>query len=699
MPRRCKSDHREYGEWDVGRKFCEGALGRETVSEQRPDLRDVLAIAREILDAVPVMVLAFSGPEHRVIAANAACRAFIGREDLIGRTNRETFPDLAGQQLYEVLDRVYATGETEVAREWRFQVDRGLDTIVDNYVDFVCAPWHGPDGEVGGVVLAANDTTALVQQRNEALGQAADAHRQYEAARNVVTELQRALLPTMLPVLPQTRLAARYLVAGHEQAAGGDWFDAIVLAGGVVALVVGDVVGHGVTASAAMGQLRAVLNDRLVANPDLAAALAETDAFAARTPALHASTLALVALDPAAGTIRYATCGHPPPLVIAEDGRTRFLPATGSGPLGTGSVPVLAVAELDAGELVFLYSDGLIERPGRTAGDGMSELAKVAADAALNRTMPVGSAPSAPERVCQLTVELLTRTGYADDVTALAAQRLPEPVPPLQLELPASLAALTTARRALTEWMHAIDPVADDRAALQLAVAEILLNAVEHAYPPEKPGVIGLDLSIRDEGYVECRIADHGTWRVPHKSGSGRGHGLMLVEHLIDDVLISHPPQVASVPRGTRGTMVTLRHRLRRPAILGTESSSRHRPHPGEEPFEVDAGLTDDAAVVSVRGPVDVFSAEQFTRELLAVSCGGTLPLIVDLTRVSQLASAGVSALFEVGEQLAAQLQDLTLIAEPGSDVAAVLQLVCLPYRAPAPAPSGLRLAARLDLS
>jgi serine phosphatase RsbU (regulator of sigma subunit)/anti-sigma regulatory factor (Ser/Thr protein kinase)/ABC-type transporter Mla MlaB component len=670
------------------------------VSEERLDLRDVLAIAREIFDAVPVMLLAFSGPDHRIIAANAACRAFVGRDDLIGRTDRETFPELAGQQLYEVLDRVHASGKTEVAREWRLQVDRGQATIVDNYVDFVCAAWHRPDGAVGGVVLAASDTTAQVQQRNDALGQAADARRQYEAARIVAIELQQALLPTMLPVLPQIRLAARYLVAGHEQAAGGDWFDAIVLADGIVALVVGDVVGHGVSASAAMGQLRAVLSDRLVANPDLVDALAETDAFAARTPGLHAATLTLVALDPVVGTLRYVTCGHPPPLVIADDGRTRFLPATGSGPLGTGSAHVVSVTQLGAGELVLLYSDGLIERPGRRSGDGMAELAKVAADAALNRAMPAGSAASAPERVCQLTVELLTRTGYADDVTALAAQRLPGPVPPLQLELPATLAALTTARRALTDWMQAIDPVPDDRAALQLAVAEVLLNAVEHAYPPEKPGVIGVDLSIRDEGYLECRIADHGTWRVPQKSTSNRGHGLMLVEHLIDDVLISHPPQVASVPRGTRGTLVTLRHRLRRPAVLDAESSSQHRAHLSEEPFEVDTRLTDNSALAVVRGQVDVFTAEQLTRELLAVSCGGTLPLIADLTGVSQLASAGVSALFEVREQLTAQLQDLTLIAEPGSDVATVLELVCLPYRGPAaPAPPGLRLAARRDPS
>jgi anti-sigma regulatory factor (Ser/Thr protein kinase)/anti-anti-sigma regulatory factor len=246
--------------------------------------------------------------------------------------------------------------------------------------------------------------------------------------------------------------------------------------------------------------------------------------------------------------------------------------------------------------------------------------------------------------------------------------------------------------------MQAIDPVADDRAALQLAVAEIVLNAVEHAYPPGTTGVIGLDLSIRDEGYVECRIADHGTWQIPRPETNGRGHGLMLVEHLIDEVLVSHPPQVASVPRGTRGTMVTLRHRFRRPAILGTESSAHHRAHLSGR-FAVESGLADNAGLVVVRGPVDVFTAEQFTRELLAVSGGGTLPLTVDLTGVSRLASAGVSALFQVAEQLRVQLQDLTLIAAPGSDVATVLDVVCLKYRGPAEPHPGARQTAGRDTS
>ncbi|MGH3162122.1 MAG: PP2C family protein-serine/threonine phosphatase, partial [Streptosporangiaceae bacterium] len=205
--------------------------------------------------------------------------------------------------------------------------------------------------------------------------------------RGIVAELQEALLPTALPVLPRVRIAARYLVAGQEQAAGGDWFDAIPLDGGAVALVVGDVVGHGVAASAAMGQLRAVLAELLAAEDDLGQVLRRTDAFAARMPSLRAATLALMVLDPASGTMRYTTCGHPPPLVIGLDGRARYLEGPGTGPLGTGSPPVLASGALAPGELVLLYSDGLVEQPDRTIAEGMAELAVVAAGAAANRSL------------------------------------------------------------------------------------------------------------------------------------------------------------------------------------------------------------------------------------------------------------------------------------------------------------------------
>ena len=285
--------------------------------------------------------------------------------------------------------------------------------------------------------------------------------------RGIVAVLQEALLPTALPVLPRARMAARYLVAGQEQSAGGDWFDAIPLAGGSVALIVGDVVGHGVAAAAAMGQLRAVLAELLAAEADLGHVLARADAFAARTRTLRAATLALAVLDPAAGTLRYTTCGHPPPLVIGIDGAARYLEGTGTGPLGTGSPPVLATSALALGELVLLYSDGLVERPDRTIAEGMAELSVAAAGAVAEATAEPALAhaadpaadPAAAERVCQRAVELMTRAGRADDITALAAQRLAAPVPALRLELPSEKPSLTAARDAFAGWLSRLGPL------------------------------------------------------------------------------------------------------------------------------------------------------------------------------------------------------------------------------------------------
>jgi anti-sigma regulatory factor (Ser/Thr protein kinase)/anti-anti-sigma regulatory factor len=497
--------------------------------------------------------------------------------------------------------------------------------------------------------------------------------------RDFVAELQEALLPAALPVLPRARIAARYMVAGHEQSAGGDWFDAIPLAGGRVALVVGDVVGHGVAASAAMGQLRAVLAELLAAGEDLDHVLRRTDAFAARMPALRAATLALAVLDPAGGQLRYTTCGHPPPLVIGTGGTARYLASTETGPLGTGSPPVLATGALAPGELVLLYSDGLIERPDLTAAEGMAELAVVAADAAANRTPTFGADPAAAERVCQLTVELLTRGGHGDDITALAAQWLAEPIAPLHLELPSERPSLTAARDAFADWLSRLDVAADDWEALHLAMVEVFTNAIEHAYPGGAPGIIGLDAALDGDGYVKCRVTDRGRWQPPGVADADRGYGLMVAGHVVDQLVVSHPPQAVGGPPAPAGTVVTLRHRLRRPAILASGRNQGPAAIPAEPPFGVDTSVAAGASARAVvRGPVNITTSDLLARRLLSASRGGTVPLIADLTGVTQLASAGVQALYAVSARLAAHGQDLTLVTAPASAAQAVLDLVRL---------------------
>ena len=424
-------------------------------------------------------------------------------------------------------------------------------------------------------------------------------------------------------------------------------------------------------------------DELLAAEPDLGTVLTRAEAFAAGRAALRAATMALAVLDPADGTLCYTTCGHPPPLIISTDGASRYLPGTRTGPLGTGSAPDLATVTLPPGELVLLYSDGLIKRPNRTVAEGMAELATVAAEAAAGRlpSASAGPGPTAADRVCQLTVELLARAGYADDVTTLAAQRLAEPVPALHLELPGELTSVTTARHAFAAWLDQIDAAAEDRNDLQLAVAEIVTNAVEHAYLPDRPGVVELRAALRDDGNLECQITDHGNWRMPEPSAAGRGHGLMVTGQVVDQLQVSLAPR-ASGPPGAGGTLVTLRRRLGKPAVVGSGPSVRVSvPFPGP-PFPLDVGTDGAIAHVRAAGPVDATTAVQLSRRLLAASAGGTLPLTVDLTTVSYLASAGIRVLYQVRQQLSAHRQELRLLAVPGSSVALILDQAHLPYAA-----------------
>ncbi|MGN6679480.1 MAG: PP2C family protein-serine/threonine phosphatase, partial [Streptosporangiaceae bacterium] len=208
----------------------------------------------------------------------------------------------------------------------------------------------------------------------------------------LIAQLQRALLPAIVPVLPRAGIGARYQVASDSDTAGGGWYDAIALRDGTVALVVGDVAGAGTGAAAAMGQLRAVLGDQLVTHADLDVALRTADAIAERTPELLATTMVAAQLSPAEGWLRYVTCGHPPPLLIDPDGGTRFLAATGTGPLGTGSPMLARTTAMEPGDCLLMYAAGLVQHRGSTVTKGMQELAMAARAAVATQEQDPGRA-------------------------------------------------------------------------------------------------------------------------------------------------------------------------------------------------------------------------------------------------------------------------------------------------------------------
>lgn len=631
-------------------------------------------VVQSVFEAMDVMACCWQGPDLRLVAANAAFRYVAGRDDVIGCTVSEVFPELDGQLMNPVIERVYTSGRTEIGREWRVHWEHpASNRVEERWLSFVVTP-HPENRQ--WVLAYANDVTDQVMERELAGRRAAEAQRRYEATRDVVDELQRALLPIELPVVPHIDIAARYLTASRDQAAGGDWFDALPLDDGRMALVVGDVVGHGVAASAAMGQLRAALELALTTTTaDLGSAVAQVDAFAAKKRPLRAATVGIVVIDPRTTDMEFCLCGHPPPVVVSADGNTRFLHQSGSAPLGVGHHHAVVRRSLEAGDVVLLYSDGLIERPGRTMAEGYAEVAQVAADAVANRVLPTGAADSPAARACQLTVELLTRTGYDDDVTTLAVQLVAAPPPELTVSTLADDNGITEAVNGIRTWLTAIDISDEATLAIELAVNEAIANVAVHAYPDCAPGPLRVTGKLQPGGVAEVCIGDDGQWRTPGIADIGRGRGLAMMERLLDEVTVKHDG--APRPAGN-GTVVTLRHKVSRPALVASSRPGSSPSAFGPHSYRAERYDEPGRATLTVTGAVDALTADQFSADLSDAAQGGTVGLTVLLDQVTLLTSKGVRALFMTRDQLAAHQRPFTLMAAAGSPAAVVLDLVGL---------------------
>ena len=617
----------------------------------------------------PMQIVVFEGSQGVVTAMNRAWHDTLGGR--IGLPMREAMPELVGRQMIERVEQVYRTGRPFVSREWPVKVHGPGGALVELVVDLTLSPYRSPDGRTLGVIGQGVDVTEVVRPRQAA--EPAHLRGDPEETTALVTALQDAMLPSVLPVLPGLELAASYLLADHEQAAGGDWFDAMPLAGGRVALAVGDVVGHGMVASTVMGQLRAVLRERLLSGAPIEQALRGLDRFAAVLPDAHSTTVCLAVLDLGSGWLRYCTAGHPPPLVVSAAGGTRFLPTSGAGPLATGSGFHPVEERLEVGDLVLFYTDGVIERPGRPAPRSTVELAQAVTDAVRHQAGRPGVSALATERACHGTLELLTRmTGHTDDVTLLAAQRTPRPGE-LRLRLSAEPRAIREVRGELGRWLHGIHARSLDQMFLQHAVGELVTNVVMHAYRDRAlPGGIDVRVRLDDRGVATATVADRGTWREPAGPPS-RKSGLVMARSLVSAMQVDHDD---------RGTTVTLRSSLSRPTrLLRGENAPPPTDTPMEEP--VFGHLLTERRLV-LRGPLDQDAAEAL-RLVLRRAADGSRQVVVDLTEVTQLASAGVRVLYDVLNTPAAGEGSLVLFAPPGSAAQHVLTLVRLPYRATDP--------------
>ncbi|SCG77869.1 SpoIIE family protein phosphatase [Micromonospora humi] len=360
----------------------------------------------------------------------------------------------------------------------------------------------------------------------------------YEAEHRIATTLQHSLLPRTLPQLPGAVVASRYLPGSADVEVGGDWYDVIGTSDDELVLVIGDVVGKGVRAAAAMGQLRNALRAYVLEGYDPGEALTRLNQLVHSTGGDSFATVVCLDFSPRTGRLRYASAGHPSPLLIRGDD-VAFLHDRALGP-PVGAIPGTAYrtveGELAPGGRLLLYTDGLIEDRGSGIDAGLGQLR---ADATVRG-----------EHVADLVDAVVKRVAgrsRRDDVAVLALEAAE--LNRFALRLPADPTRLSVLRKRLEDFLVAHQVGETDLFDLTVAVSEAAANAIEHPVDPADP-TIGVEVTIADRT-VTATIRDSGRWR--ESSGSSfRGRGLALIQALGE----------MSVTRTEDGTELTLRRRL-----------------------------------------------------------------------------------------------------------------------------------------
>ncbi|MGY1605193.1 SpoIIE family protein phosphatase [Geodermatophilus sp. SYSU D00815] len=491
----------------------------------------------------------------------------------------------------------------------------------------------------------------------EQCAQALDRARLYRAQQRIAETLQRNLLPQGLPGLDRLALAARYLPGAEGTQAGGDWYDVVQLDDDCVAFAVGDVVGQGPAAAAVMGQLRSALSSTLLTGAGPAEALELLDRFASRLPGATASSALCLVVDAARGTIRWARAGHPPPLVVSG-GRARYLDSAGAGTvLGVPGRPPYSegTARIEAGAVLLLYTDGLVERRDETLDAGLDRLAAAA----------VRHAAEPPQRLATLLLdEILADTDQPDDVALVAARLVPAP---LEDRLPADPARLARVRRAVQAWADEAGLPEETTEDLQLALGEAVANAVEHAYRGTTPGECAYRLAWTADGAVAVDVEDFGAWRAIPEDPGFRGRGLLLIRRLAEGVVVEPTP----------GGGTTVRFRVR-PRAAGAGPVVPALRAAGAAVDDLRVTVTADGGTVALAGELDLATSATAASRLLAAADRPGGELVLDLREVTYLASAGVGLVLEADRRVRAAGGRLRVLVRGGSAPARTLSLAGL---------------------
>ncbi len=367
--------------------------------------------------------------------------------------------------------------------------------------------------------------------------------RELEREHRIADTLQQALLPERLPHLVGMSFAARYVPAEEGSAAGGDWYDVIELPDGGVALVIGDVAGHGIEAASVMGQVRMAVRAfsleghraRVVVERvhDLLRSLYEGEQMV---------TMFYLVVDPATWEATMVNAGHPAPLLLDIAGGVTYLASPIGLPLGLNwSLPYEdSIALLRPGATLVLFTDGLIDRRDIAVEEGLERL----------RELATGKVGLDIDDLCGVLLEELVPADASDDVAILAA-RLDPVHEHLSLHIPADPAKLRSVRRNIARWLSGHEVSKEDADDIILASSEACANSIEHAYGPGE-GSVDIEAGVND-GEITIVVRDTGRWRAARNGD--RGRGLPLIESCMDSCVFT---------RGEEGTEVRMIRRVPR---------------------------------------------------------------------------------------------------------------------------------------
>ncbi|MFF0294711.1 SpoIIE family protein phosphatase [Kitasatospora sp. NPDC004615] len=356
-----------------------------------------------------------------------------------------------------------------------------------------------------------------------------DNARRYTREHTMAVALQHSLLPAELPEQQALEVASRYLPA--QAGVGGDWFDVIPLSGARVALVVGDVVGHGVHAAATMGRLRTAVHT--FSSLDLAPEelLGHLDALVNRLDQenprpdggerpITGATCLYAVYDPVTRRCTFARAGHLPPAVVLPDGHVDIPDLPGGPPLGIGGLPYeTAELELPEGSRLVLYTDGLVESRAHDLDHGMKLLRAALAHPGRS-----------PRETCDDLLDALLPANPADDIALLVARTRALPADHVaDWDVPADPAAVARVRAAVTRRLDDWG-LTEQAFAAELVLSELITNAIRHASGPIRVRL------LRDRALI-CEVWD-GSATSPHlrhaTDTDEGGRGLFLVAQLAE---------------------------------------------------------------------------------------------------------------------------------------------------------------------